>query len=139
MRAYTTQAHICALICARVCVFVGRCICVPYVCVFASVGTSMCVCSAHACALGPARVRRTRARSDPRRCVRAPVMRALFVGMDHVWFGSQAFQLASAFNANIDAWNTARVTSLYAVCAAFGGAAQTRSAGVRCSHTYKCR
>ncbi len=34
-------------------------------------------------------------------------------------FGSQAFSNASAFNANIGAWNTARVTALSSVCAAF--------------------
>jgi hypothetical protein len=33
--------------------------------------------------------------------------------------GSQAFGGASAFNANIGAWNTARVTTLSEVCAAF--------------------
>jgi hypothetical protein len=32
-------------------------------------------------------------------------------------FGAQAFLSASAFNANIGAWNTARVTVLYGVCA----------------------
>ena len=39
-------------------------------------------------------------------------------------FGAQAFYGASAFNANIGAWNTASVTTLEAVCAAFrpGGA-----------------
>jgi hypothetical protein len=46
-------------------------------------------------------------------------VRALSVGVDCVWLGSQAFQSASAFNANIGAWNTARVTSLFYVCAAF--------------------
>ncbi len=40
-------------------------------------------------------------------------------------FGAQAFSSASAFNANIGAWNTARVTTLYAVCAAPGPAART--------------
>ena len=40
-------------------------------------------------------------------------------------FGAQAFQFASAFNANIGAWNTAAVTTLYAVCAAPGPAART--------------
>jgi hypothetical protein len=34
------------------------------------------------------------------------------------WLGSQAFYSASRFNANIGAWNTAGVTSLYGVCAA---------------------
>jgi hypothetical protein len=40
-------------------------------------------------------------------------------------FGAQAFNSASAFNANIGAWNTARVTTLYQVCAAPGPAALT--------------
>jgi hypothetical protein len=40
-------------------------------------------------------------------------------------FGAQAFNLAKAFNANIGAWNTAAVTTLYAVCAAPGPAART--------------
>jgi hypothetical protein len=40
-------------------------------------------------------------------------------------FGAQAFNSASAFNANIGAWNTARVTSLYSVFAASGPAART--------------
>jgi hypothetical protein len=35
--------------------------------------------------------------------------------------GSQAFADASAFNANIGAWNTAAVTTLYMVCAALSG------------------
>ncbi len=42
-----------------------------------------------------------------------------------VRFGSQAFYSAISFNANIGAWNTARVTDLYAVCAAPGPAART--------------
>jgi hypothetical protein len=32
--------------------------------------------------------------------------------VDCVWFGSQAFQYASAFNQNLDAWNVVGVTSL---------------------------
>jgi hypothetical protein len=50
-------------------------------------------------------------------------------------FGAQAFYSATAFNADIGAWNPARVTTLAGVCAAFrpGGAppqaSQTRSAG----------
>ncbi len=40
-------------------------------------------------------------------------------------FGGQAFGSASAFNANIGAWNTASVTSLYFVCAASGPATRT--------------
>jgi hypothetical protein len=52
--------------------------------------------------------------------------------------GAQAFSSASAFNANIGSWNTARVTSLAYVCAASGSggapprASRTRSAGPRC-------
>jgi hypothetical protein len=46
-------------------------------------------------------------------------MRAPSAGVDRVRLGSQAFYWASAFNANIGAWNTARVTSLESVCAAF--------------------
>ncbi len=40
-------------------------------------------------------------------------------------FGAQAFYSASAFNANIGAWNTAAVTTLDRVCAAPGAAART--------------
>ncbi len=40
--------------------------------------------------------------------------------MDRVRLGSQAFLYSKAFNANIGAWNTARVTDLGQVCAAFG-------------------
>ncbi len=46
-------------------------------------------------------------------------MRARSVGVDRGWLGSQAFQSASAFNADIGAWNTASVTELSAVCGAF--------------------
>jgi surface protein len=49
---------------------------------------------------------------DPRRHVRAPS-----AGVDRVWLGSQAFLSNDAFNANIGAWNTARVTSMQEVCA----------------------
>jgi hypothetical protein len=60
---------------------------------------------------------------------------------DSVWLGLQAFASASAFNANIGAWNTAAVSNMASVCAAFGlrratafGAPpqRTRSAGARC-------
>ncbi len=34
-----------------------------------------------------------------------------------VWLGPQAFNLASAFNANIGAWNTASMTTIVRVCA----------------------
>jgi hypothetical protein len=47
-------------------------------------------------------------------------VQALSVGVDHLWLVSQAFRLASAFNANIGAWNTAAVSNMSAVCADFG-------------------
>ncbi len=34
-----------------------------------------------------------------------------------VWLGSQAFNYALAFNANIAAWNTAAMTTIASVCA----------------------
>ncbi len=67
-------------------------------------------------------------------CVRAPArvcvcdcgpthprrnMRARSVGVDRGWLGPQALRSASAFNTNIGAWNTASVSNLYQVCAAF--------------------
>ncbi len=48
-------------------------------------------------------------------------MRARSVGVDRGWLGSQAFNGAAAFNANIGAWNTAAVTTLSYVCAALFG------------------
>ncbi len=69
--------------------------------------------------------------SYPRRNVRA-----LSTALDRVRFGSQAFWQNPAFNADIGAWNTASVTTLSWVCAAFGPAARhrggKRSAGARC-------
>jgi surface protein len=50
-------------------------------------------------------------------------MRARSVGVDRGWLGSQAFYSASAFNANIGAWNTASVTNMAYVCAAFSAQA----------------
>jgi hypothetical protein len=41
---------------------------------------------------------------------------------EHLTPPPQAFRSASAFNANIGAWNTARVTTLHLVCAASGPA-----------------
>ena len=38
-------------------------------------------------------------------------------------FGWQAFNIASAFNANIGAWNTASVSNMQSVCAAFSARA----------------
>ncbi len=97
----------------------------------------------------PMRARHTRVRTC---CVRARAhvrmcdwaathprgrMRARSVGMDRGWLGSQAFYVASAFNADIGAWNTAAVSNMLGVCAALSArrratAGGTRSAGVRC-------
>ena len=48
--------------------------------------------------------------------------RALPAASEHRGLGSQAFRDASVFNANIGAWNTARVATLSLVCAASGPA-----------------
>ena len=73
-------------------------------------------------------------------CARAPVRlgarasapqraSAFPSAVDRGWLGAQAFSSASAFNANIGAWNTASVTTLSRVCAAFGpGGAPARAA-----------
>ncbi len=50
----------------------------------------------------------------------APSVRALHAAVELRTVGSQVFHSAMAFNANIGAWNTARVKSLDSVCAAFG-------------------
>ena len=47
-------------------------------------------------------------------------VRALSVGVDRGWLGSQVFFMATAFNANIGAWNIASVSNFSQVCAAFG-------------------
>ena len=61
--------------------------------------------------------------------VRAETCERLPVGVDRGWLGAQAFRSASAFNADIGAWNTASVSNLIAVCAAFGpGGAPPRAA-----------
>ena len=61
--------------------------------------------------------------------IRAATCERLPVGVDRGWLGSQAFHSATAFNADIGAWNIARVTALSAVCAAFGpGGAPARAA-----------
>jgi hypothetical protein len=46
-------------------------------------------------------------------------MRARSVGVDRGCLGPQALRSASALSSNIGAWNTARVTTLSEVCAAF--------------------
>ena len=49
--------------------------------------------------------------------------------------GSQAFYSTTSFGANIGAWNTVSLTSLYQVCAAFGRRRtlrRARSVGARC-------
>ncbi len=53
--------------------------------------------------------------------IRAANVRALSVSVECMWLDSQAFQQAMAFNADIGAWNTARVTMLNSVCAASEG------------------
>ena len=72
---------------------------------------------ARACAIGRARIR-----ADT--CERLPA------GVDRGWLGAQAFWSASAFNANIGAWNTASVSNMAQVCAAFSarGGAPPRAA-----------
>jgi surface protein len=55
-------------------------------------------------------------RSAPARPV-VPACTALTVGLRLMRRGAQAFRSASAFNANIGAWNTASVTSMIYVCA----------------------
>ena len=80
----------------------------------------------HVCVRVRARLR-VRAIGRPR--IRAATCERLPVGVDRGWLGAQAFYSASAFNANIGAWNTAAVTSLFYVCAAFGpGGAPARAA-----------
>jgi hypothetical protein len=61
------------------------------------------------------------ARTYPRRSVEA-----VSVGMDRVRHGSQPFWSATAFNADIGAWNTASAMSFERVCASFGPAARHR-------------
>ena len=61
------------------------------------------------------------ARAIGRPRIRADACERLPAGVDRGWLGAQAFRSASAFNANIGAWNTARVTTLYVVCAALSG------------------
>ena len=71
----------------------------------------------------------TRASAIGRPHIRADTCERVPVGVDRGWLGAQAFQSASAFNANIGAWNTAAVTTLQWVCAAFGpGGAPPRAA-----------
>ncbi len=46
-------------------------------------------------------------------CFAYSVVRKLF---ESAWIGSQAFNEAKAFNANIGAWNTARIANMASVC-----------------------
>ena len=90
-----------------------------------------CERQAWACTRAP-RVRpcaRARACAMGRPRIRADTCERLPAGVDRGWLGAQAFQAASAFNANIGAWNTAAVITLSYVCAAFGpGGAPPRAA-----------
>ena len=82
---------------------------------------------AHAARVRPCA--RARACAIGRRRIRADTCERVPVGVDRGWLGAQAFYSASAFNANIGAWNTASVTTLYQVCAAVGpGGAPARAA-----------
>jgi hypothetical protein len=62
---------------------------------------------------------------NPKPCEPLPVGVDFVVASARGGFGAQAFYQASAFNANIGAWNTAAVTTLASVCAAPGPAART--------------
>ena len=53
-------------------------------------------------------------------CIGAEPCEHVPPAVDRVRLGSQAFASSSSFSANIGAWNTASLTSLYQVCAAFG-------------------
>ena len=92
-----------------------------YVCVY------RCERQAWACTRA-ARVRpcaRARACAIERARIRADTCERLPAGVDRGWLGAQAFSSAKAFNANIGAWNTASVSNMASVCAAFparGGA-----------------
>ena len=101
---YIMYIYVCGYCCGR---YVWACSRAPRV--------RACV-RARACAIGRPRIR-------AETCERLPV------GVDRGWLGAQAFYSASAFNADIGAWNTASVTTLYEVCAAFGpGGAPARAA-----------
>jgi hypothetical protein len=54
-----------------------------------------------------------------RALIRADTCERVPSAVDRGWCGAQAFSAASAFNADIGAWNTAAVTSVKYVCAAF--------------------
>ncbi len=90
----------------------------------------------HACIYIHAHLRGASVRARVCVCDSAPThprphVQASAVGVDRRWLGSQAFSEAMTFNANIGAWNTAAVSDLGAVCAAFsatGGAPARRDA-----------
>ena len=67
-------------------------------------------CCAHVRARRGCGYRRARIRAEP--CEPFPSARTA------CGFGAQAFYSASAFNANIGAWNTASVSTMAYVCAA---------------------
>ncbi len=70
-----------------------------------------------------AQLGRPRIRADT--CERVPS------AVERVRLGSQAFAYASAFNANIGAWNTASVSNMQSVCAAFSARRRTTAGGTR--------
>ncbi len=122
---------VCVCVCACVCVCVCVCVClrvfhaytyIIHVSVCVRIGRGyVCV---HQCAMGM-----------DRQCAHALAGSCCGLGLKPetlnraspcssastaCGFGAQAFYSASAFNANIGAWNTARVTTLYGVCVRFG-------------------
>ncbi len=82
--------------------------------------TCACVCAyVRACVFG-------------RTCIRDEMCEPYPSAWIVFWLGAQAFNTAEAFNANISLWNTASLTNMDNVCAAFGRQRVTwrpRSAG----------
>ncbi len=71
-----------------------------------------CTCCAHARA-------HVGARSGAHASVPNHACEPFPISVDRLCLGAQAFQSAKAFNANIGAWNTAAVSIMQQVCAAF--------------------
>jgi hypothetical protein len=95
----------------------------------------MCVCSANLMLKG--------ARTHTCSCIRYERMETLHVRESCV-VGSQAFTSAAAFNANIGAWNTARVVDLSSVSSvsavACSAAKSCARSGINvCVHTSRLR
>ncbi len=91
-----------------------------------------CTADARTCRVGATVRACVRASGVGRPRIRAELSERLPSALDRVWLGSQAFGGASAFNANIGVWNTARVTDLTRVCVASGPAARTAARTAHC-------